>query len=243
MKQYQTEAILLAVRDWSAADRVVTLFSREYGKLMAMAYGVRRTRNSLSGSIQPFMHLDVYLSSGKNMETIKQCEVKNSFRKIRDNLECMAYSSFVAEIVSELCPEHQPEPKVFDLLIHVFSLITDRNPRLVALAGAWQLLSLTGYQPECQNCVLCGQKLNFPAYFDASSGGGVCRTCHHSGCLEFSQASSEFIEQLLSLDLEEPGHFIVGGATMLQSETIITAYLLYCVDKPLKSLSFIKQLM
>lgn len=242
MAHYQTEAILLTVRDWGEADRVVTLFSREYGKLVAMAYGARYPKSKLAGCIQPFTHLDVDILSGKSMDTIKQCEIKNSFRKIREDLHRMAYGAFIAEITAELCPERQAEPLIFDLLTDLFRIITERNPRLVALAGAWQLLSLCGYYPEYGKCVICGKKLIFPAYFDAGSGGGVCTQCRQHQNQEFTQAECDFIKRLLHLDWDNPDRFTVNKLTLVQTENILINYLLCCLDKPLKSIEFIKQL-
>lgn len=241
MTQYQTEAVLLGVRNFGEADRMVTLFSREFGKITAVAYGARRPRNRLAAGMQAFMHADLLLQTGKNLDSIKQYEAKNPFRRLQENLTYMAYATFLAELASELCPERQPEPLVFDLLIQLFHFISLRNPRLVALAGAWQLLALAGYSPEYRHCVACNRELHFPAYFDASAGGGVCLECGHSGLLEFHQSTAAFIHRLLGLNWSEPSHFSVSGAALTQSEKILTAYLLCQTDKPLKSMEFIQQ--
>ncbi len=241
MAQYQAEAILLAVRDWGEADRLVTLFSREYGKIIAMAYGARRPRSHLGGSMQTFTHMDVSLLPGKGIDSIRQTQIKQTFRTIGENLDCMAYGSFLTELVAELCPERQPEPLIFDLLLGIFELLTKRNPRVVALAGAWQLLALAGYQPENTRCVSCGQILTFPAYFSADAGGGVCSDCDHQGLLEFNAEAHAFLESLLKLDWQDPGHFTIRSTVLAQTEQFLLSYLLYRLDKPLKSLNFIKQ--
>ncbi|CUH94167.1 hypothetical protein P22_0229 [Propionispora sp. 2/2-37] len=244
---YQTEAILLAVRDWREADRMVTLFSKEYGKLSAVAYGARRPSNRLAGSIQLFSQLDLSLESGKALDTIKQCEMKNSFRRVRENLFYMAYSSFLAEIVVELSPERQGEPRIFELLVDAFTLIAERNPRLVALAAAWQVLAISGYLPEYRVCVECGNDLHFPVFFDVHAGGVLCSFCKKNDTtdtltLPISQDTAVLIDALVHLNLKCPGKFSVSGASLLQTEAILIQYLLYCLDKPLKSLAFIKQI-
>ncbi|MEN6413335.1 MAG: DNA repair protein RecO [Veillonellales bacterium] len=241
MAQYQTEAVLLAVRNFGEADRMVTLLSREFGKITAVAYGSRRPRSRLAAGMQPFMHVDLSLQAGKNLDSVKQYEARNSFRQLREDLTCMAYATFLAELAAELCPERQPEPQVFDLLLQLFQFVSRRNPRVVALAGAWQLLALAGYLPEYRHCVVCSRKLHFPAYFDTTAGGGVCLECGHAGLLAFHQSSAEFIDILLGLNWSNPGHFSVSGATLIQSEKILADYLLCQMDKPLKSMDFIQQ--
>lgn len=241
MAQYQTEVIVLAVRDWGDADKMVTLFSREYGKIIAFANGARRPKNSLAGGMQLFTHVEVTLSPGKNCDSVKQCEIKHAFRQLQEDFNCMAYGSFIAELTAELCPERQPEPQVFDLLLEVFQILTVRNPRMVALAWAWQLLDITGYYPDFEHCTVCGQTVQFPAYFNAASGGCICSGCEHNTLLEINQKMYDFISCLLQIDWHNPSCFSVSGTILMQTEKLIMDYLLHCLDKPLRSMSFIKQ--
>lgn len=242
MAQYKTEAILLLARDWQEADRIITLFSREYGKIVAMAYGVRRARNHFAGTLQQFMYVEVVLAPGKNMDSIKQCDIKNPFKEIHSNLDYMAYGALIVEMVNELCPAGQPEPLIFDLLLAAITQLTRHNPRLVALAAAWQLLSLAGYHPQYTQCVSCKESLDEKAYFDAKAGGGVCSNCADKALPQFSAAAQNFLDCLLHLDLGSPKAFTVTGLALMQVEAILLAYVLYCLDKPLKSIAFIRQL-
>lgn len=241
MAQYQVEAILVAVRDWGDADKMVTLFSREHGKIIAFANGARRPKSSLAGGMQMFTHLEVTLAPGKNCDSVKQCEIKHAFRQIQEDFNCMAYGSFIAELTSELCPERQPEPQVFDLLLEVFHILTLRNPRMVALASAWQMLAITGYYPEFESCTVCGQGLCFPVYFSFENGGCVCSQCEHYGLPEIDKKTSDFIKCLLHIDWRNPGAFTVNGTVLVQTEKLLMSYLMHCLDKPLKSMTFIKQ--
>lgn len=241
MAQYFTEAILLAVRNWGEADKMVTLLSRDYGKITAIAYGCRRPKNRLAGSIQVFSQVDLSMMSGHGLETIKQCDLKQSFRKVREDLTIMAYAAFVNELVVEFCPERQPEPHVYDLLVHTLSTITKRNPRLVALAAAWQLLALAGYQPNFACCVICGQELKDDAYFSSEKGGIVCSDCDHQELSEINAKAKDFIEALLYIDWENIQSFSVSGSILVQSERILTSYIACLLGKSLKSLDFIRQ--
>lgn len=241
MAQYQVEAILVAVRDWGESDKIVTLFSREQGKIIAFANGSRRPKSPLAGGMQMFTHLEVTLAPGKNCDSVKQCEIKHAFRHLQEDFNGMAYGAFIAELTSELCPERQPEPHVFDLLLEVLHILTVRNPRMVAMAWAWQLLSITGYSPEFENCTVCGQIVYFPAYFSFASGGCVCNHCEHYGLPEVDKKISDFITCLLHLDWRNPGCFTVNGTILMQTEKLLMGYLMHCLDKPLKSMEFIKQ--
>ena len=241
MAQYQTEVIVVAVRDWGDADKIVTLFSREHGKIIAFANGARRPKSPLAGGMQLFTHLDVRLATGKNSDVVKQCETKHSFRHIQEDFNCMAYGTFIAELVAELCPEGQSEPGVFDLLVEVLTILSIRNPRIVALAWAWQILFIMGYYPDFKQCAVCGQELCWPAYFSCSSSGCICAKCEHDGFPEVSIKVYEFITCLLHVDWRDPAKFTVNGTVLMQTEELLMNYLLLCLDKPLKSMNFIKQ--
>jgi DNA repair protein RecO (recombination protein O) len=239
MGVYNCEAILLAVRDYDATSRMVTLFSREHGKLAALAYGARRPRNELAGCIQPFSHVELALSSGKNIEAIKQCAIKRSFRELREDLDKMAYAAMLAELVAELWPDREPEPAAFDLLLAAFALLGSRNVRVAALAGALQLMALAGFRPEYGRCVVCGQELSFPARFDAAAGGGVCAACGEPHLTPFGAEGRDFLARLLELNLAEPERFSVTGAVLMETERLLGEFLTWRLDKPLKSLAFI----
>lgn len=239
MGQYKTEAILLAVRDFGDADRMVTLFSREFGKLTAVAYGARRPKSSLSGSVQPFIHADLSLASGKNLDSIRQCDIRQAHREVREALVPMAYANFLSELVVELWPEREAEPAVLELLLAAYRTLAVRNPRITALAAAWQLLALAGFRPQQGQCAACGAPVEYPACFDPRSGGAVCRTCAGSDCLEYTEEIKTFLERLLDLAWENPGQFSVSGAVLLQTEGLLRAFLAWHLDRPLKSLAFI----
>ena len=164
-QQYVTEAVVLSVRDLGEADRLAVLFSREIGKLSAAAYGARRPRSRFAGAVQSFAQVSLSLIPGRTLDTIGQCEVKRSFRELREDIQLMTYAAFLTELVSELWPDRSPEPSAYDVLMGSLSLLSERNPRLVSLAAAWQLLALAGFHPEYERCVACGQVLILPAFF------------------------------------------------------------------------------
>ena len=241
-QQYVTEALILSVRDMGEADRLAVVFSREHGKLSAAAYGARRPRSRLAGSVQSFSLVEVYLMPGRNLETIGQCEVKRSFRELREDITLMTYAAFLTELVSELWPDRSPEPSAYDVLLGSFTLLLERNPRLVSLAGAWQLLALAGFHPEYERCVTCGQVLALPAFFDACAGGGVCPACEHSELQPLDDAVCGFVDKLLNVNWKQPPQFKVTGATLLQAEKMLIEFIAHRIERPLKSVRFIQMM-
>ena len=241
-QQYTTEALILSVRDMGEADRLAVIFTREHGKISTAAYGARRPRSRLAGAVQSFSQVDISLMPGRNLDTIGQCEVKRSFRELREDITLMTYAAFLAELVSELWPDRSPEPTAYDVLFGSFSLLLERNPRLVSLAGAWQLLALAGFHPEYERCVTCGQVIAMPAFFDACAGGGVCPVCEHEGMQPMDDAVCGFIDKLLNVNWKQPPQFKVTGATLLQAEKMLIEFIAHRIERPLKSVRFIQMM-
>ena len=241
-QQYVTEAVVLSVRDLGEADRLAVLFSREIGKLSAAAYGARRPRSRFAGAVQSFAQVSLSLIPGRTLDTIGQCEVKRSFRELREDIQLMTYAAFLTELVSELWPDRSPEPSAYDVLMGSLSLLSERNPRLVSLAAAWQLLALAGFHPEYERCVACGQVLILPAFFDSCAGGGVCPTCEHDGLQPLDDAVCGFIDRLLNVNWQQPPQFKVTGAALLQAEKILSEFIAHRIERPLKSIRFIQMM-
>ncbi len=241
MERYQAEGIVIAVKDWGETDRLVMLFSRERGKIAVLAYGAKRPRSQLAGGMQLFTHVEVSLQPGKVFDQVKQCTIKTSFRNIMQDLSRMAYGMFMLEVVNELCPERQPECILFERLLKALAVLGKRNPRLVALAWAWQVLAEVGLSPQLDYCVYCGKEAGKTGRFDSHSGGYCCNGCGSLAKVSLSQETRIFLQLLNSLDWMSPPEFKVPGSTLLQAEAVLLDYLVHCLDKPLKSTDFIRQ--
>lgn len=240
MALYKSEAILLRTRNWGDADRMVTLFTREYGKIVAMAKGARRPRNHLSGGLQPFSHCNLLLLSGKNLDLITQCEVLNPFRLIVEDLDKIAYASCIVEILAELMPEKEPGPDVFQLLLDTLKVLEKHQPRLVSLSFILKILAFSGFYPNFTHCVKCGASVTLPARFSAENGGVVCSHCASQTGAELSAQTLQSLKVLQNLDLTHPGSFSLSGAAVRSGELLLYDYLEHILDKPLKTLSMLK---
>lgn len=256
MARRSAEALVLAARNWGEADKMVSLLTRECGRVEAAAFGCRRPKSTLAAGMQIFSHLDAELTEGGRIWTVRQCALKERFRRLSEDLTTMAYGSFVAELALELFPEHEPAPDAFDRLVQIFRAFAERNPRLVALAAAYQLLSLAGLALHLESCVHCGTPFIEPMSVAIDEGGVLCGDCRTEDTPPFSASLKAFIETLTSLDwqafaspkkeaqAEERAQspFFVKKQELLAAESLLLTYLRTLFGKPLRSLAFISQL-
>ena len=254
MARRSAEALVLSARNWGEADKMVSLLTRECGRIEAAAFGCRRPKSALAAGMQVFSHLDVELTEGGRVWTVRQCSLKGRYRRLSEDLSAMAYGSFVAELALELFPEHEPDPDAFDRLLQIFHAFEERNPRLVALAAAYQLLALAGLALHMGSCVHCGAPFAEPMSVDIGEGGVLCADCRKEDMPLFSADLKTFIEKLTALDwqaflspqkeasMRPPASLSVKKQELFAAESLLLAYLRALFGRPLRSLAFIAQL-
>lgn len=242
MAIYQTEAVVLGAKNWGEADKMMTFFTRERGLVKAAAFGCRRPRSPLAGGMQMFSLLELQLAEGQRVDTVKQCTLKQHYRKLSEDLTAMSYGSFVAEFLREFLPEGQPEPQMFSQLLLILSAFETRNPRVTALAAVYQLLEFTGMQLHYEHCVHCGREINGDAYFQQAAGGVLCADCCEAGMMAFPAELRRFILSLRDFDWSEAAQLKVSARLLVQAEQLLLSYLQSLLGRPLKSLAFIQQL-
>ncbi len=240
MSNYRTSAFVLGVHNWGEADKLVTLFTLEKGKVKATAFGCRRPKSALAAGMQMFQCIDVELAEGRQLDTVRQCSILKHYKRLGGELPVMAYGSFVAELATELMPEHEPSPEVFALLTKIFSAFEYRNPRIVALISGYQLLEHSGMQLSYSHCVDCGRELKGDCTFLINEGGALCHDCAKPGSLSYTEKLRELILAAQDFDWNEESRMQIGKTELLQAEGILLNQLDSLLGRPLKSLAFIE---
>ncbi len=176
---YRTPAVVLKRMDLGEADRIVTFYSRDQGKLRAVAKGVRRITSRSAGHIEPFTVADVLFAVGRELDVVSQADTVEAFRQLREDLNLTTHAYYLAEVVDLLTEERSENRAVFDILVDAFRELTHTpDARLVLIAFHLRLLEALGYRPELRGCVACQATIEPVAnHFSALQGGALCPTC------------------------------------------------------------------
>lgn len=179
IRSYRAEAVVLKRHDVSEADRVLVLFTRQRGKLRAVAKGIRKTTSRKAGHLELFTHADLQIEARRDLDLISQAETIESFRGLREELSRTTHAFLVAELADELTADHVEQGDLFELLVDTFrALASDAEPALVVQHYQVQLLSLAGYRPSLDTCLTCGSALEPGANFlSPFLGGALCPRC------------------------------------------------------------------
>ncbi len=176
MPVYTAEAVVLRQRPLGEADRVLALFTREYGRLSAVARGVRKPTSKRSGALEPFSHVRLLLARGRGaLDVVAQVEVLEGTGALRADLLRFGQAALVAELVEAATPEREPQPGLFHLLVEALRLLRQPEEAPAALWFALHLISMVGYQPALERCAVGGEDTGSAPAWSHPLGGVVCR--------------------------------------------------------------------
>jgi DNA repair protein RecO (recombination protein O) len=117
MPSYKTEGVILKRSNFGEADRILTIYTKHYGKIQAIAKGVRKITSRKGGNLELFNHCVLFLAKGRNLDIITEAQVVNSFSRLGDDLEKAATAFYLVELVDQLTADGQINRQVFDLLV------------------------------------------------------------------------------------------------------------------------------
>ena len=243
METFAVEAIVLRTDDFGDANRVVTLFTREFGKLEANAYGCRRSRSPLSGALQMFNHISANLSRGAKVDTIRDADIINFYGALTADLERLGYASLFFEVVNRMTFPRQSELETFNLLKKSLPVLNSRNPKIAALIGICQFLETTGEQLNFSRCVRCGEEIFGDAAISLLEGGAICMNCIDAAqdCRPYPDALRRTFETILSFDWRDGTKLSFNSRQLHAAENFLFDYLHTLLGGNLKSEEFIRE--
>ena len=145
-RTYTTEGVVLKRRNLGEADRLVTIFTKKFGKLTALARGVRRPTSRRAGSLEPATQAIFFFAKGKTWDILTQVQLINSFSPARRHLSRLTQIFQILEIVDLLTREYQEHPPVYDLVIITLNHLNQPGPqRSLLVTHIRHLVNLLGF--------------------------------------------------------------------------------------------------
>ena len=243
METFKVEAIVLDTKNFGDSNKVVTLFTKEYGKIEANAYGCRRSRSPISGAMQMFNNISAQISRGSQVDTIREADILNFYDALTKDLERLAYASLFFEIVNRMTFPNEQSLETFYLLKKSLPVLSKRNPKVAALIGACQFMETTGEQLNFSRCVRCGAELELDAAISLIDGGAVCMNCvdYVGDCRPYPDALRKTFEAMLSFDWRDETKLNFKSKQLATAEKFLMEYFHFILGSDLKSEQFIRE--
>jgi DNA repair protein RecO (recombination protein O) len=151
MHPYTLEGIIIKRRNWGEADRIITLFSKEQGKVSLKAAGVRKISSRRAGSLELFNRVKISAVAGRaNWDVLTEVAVLDTFTSWRKHLGRVNLAYQLCEVVDKMTPDNQPQPEVYDLLVTAFSSLGSLGENWESEIKNWilKILIILGYWPQ-----------------------------------------------------------------------------------------------
>jgi DNA repair protein RecO (recombination protein O) len=244
---FETEAVVLKQFDLGESDRLITLYTKEKGKLKAVARGARKGTKSRSGLVLPFSYHNFILYKGRSLAKINHIDSIALNSNLREDLEFMAYASVISEYIERAGLEDEADEALFSLLVVILEKMnqSSRDELFFYLCiFEAKLLLLLGVKPEIENCTICGTKMNLKGKtaFSIKSGGSVCEDCLDKQVNDYNYLTLNQMRALYKIIFAEIGQLkpeFYSESLLVTIENLTEKFLAYHLDLKPKSLKFL----
>lgn len=233
---YKDEGVVLKTIKLGEADRIVTLFTRDNGKVRAVAKGIRKTKSRFGGRLEPFTRAHLMIYKGRNLDTITSVDVVDSFDSVRKDYLRLTSAAALVEVVEKIIPDRERLVPVYKLLLDGLEALAIQPLPTIVPAFLVKLLSLSGYHPQLSNCAGCG-RMDALEGFSPGLGGAVCEECWRED-RDAQRLAPDRIALMGLLLGSEFGTTADAGA-VLELTQVLRRYTEYHLERPLKSLQLL----
>lgn len=176
----ETEAVVLRTHRLGEADKIASLFTRQFGRLRAVAAGAQRPKSRYGGTLESLSYIRLWLFERENRDLLRinSVELVESFFDMQTDYGMQIAGQYIAEVSERFLPEREANERVFRLLVAVLRALKQTRDldRPLVYFNYW-LLRLGGFLPEFTRCAACGSELGAQAYYGPGVEGLLCATC------------------------------------------------------------------
>lgn len=244
---FKTEGIVLKSTEYEEADKIVTIYTKDYGKITAIAKGVRKTKSKFGSSLEILTHSIFLFYKGRNIDIVSQTEIIESFFSTSKEVIKFAFAANCVEIVNKLTEEREINIGLFNLLKEILHYLRDsKDPKLLTLSFKWQTMSILGYKPSLNHCCRCNKGVDNQKgmyFFNIKEGGLVCNNClikNKEGCVKVSIYFNKLVRKILITPLSTISNTTIPDDRIEELEKITDSYIAYHSEKSFKTDRFLK---
>ena len=248
MALYKTRAIVIKSMNLSESDRLITFMTENHGKVKCVAKGARKAKNQFWGSLEPMslIHLIYFGREHQSLFRLNHSDIIESFQTIRDDFDKLYTGIYFLDLIDAMILEGHWEPKVFGLLYQALVALNQQN-ELEPLRRLFEirLLSLSGYKPQLEHCVLCRKTpANGMIHFSYTHNGILCSSCSNSARvdIQFSVGTRNYIKKLLEVEIKTCERLKFPKSQIVEIEKVTHRLVLSHLGRELKSYPFIKNM-
>ncbi len=239
----KTEAVVLKSMKYRESSKIVTLYTREFGKVSTIVKGARRAKNPYGASLEPMSCVSVvfYRHDGRELQTLTQCDVVRPLRALTEDLGKMSVGLTIIELVTVVAHDAEKNVPLFNLVIGSLSALNDakKDPAILLLAFEIHLARILGFQATFDRCISCDRPLSTQRApedeitFHLGRGGPLCGDCAIAGgqTLLLTRGSLIDLQRIASTErVSDVSNIVLAKESKSEIGNFLWSYLRYHVS-------------
>jgi DNA repair protein RecO (recombination protein O) len=251
-----TDAVVLRSMKYGETSKIVTLYSKKFGKIKIIAKGARSAKSKFGASLEPMTHSSIvfYKKEQRELHLLSKSEISKPYFKFGDDGDKLAVGLAVVELVNQVMHDEEENLPMFSLLVEALEAVDHASGNLLSIFFAFELrlLEIFGYGLNIRTCTRCGRNVVDDeraggSYILLASGSVMCSECHaalHAGGVRASKGIVRSLVQLQSVPVTAAGEVELSAAMQDEVLGLLQTYLQYHIAgvRTLKSLSLFTNL-
>lgn len=240
----KSEAIVLRTCDFRETSLVVNLFTKDFGKFGGLIKGIRQTPQRYGGIPLAYSCSSIvfYQNPKRDLNLVTQCDAREQFLPIRQDLEKTAYANYFLELLDTVTRDYDKNEKLFELMVNALkALCHNQECWRIARIFEIRLLNFSGFKPRLDSCVNCQKQISQEGRFSSILGGILCERCfgHDKDALATLKGTLASIEYIEKSDWPKALRLKIAPDIAAELVTILNSFLDIHLDKEIKSRKFL----
>lgn len=236
MATTKVNGIILSENNLGDYDKMLTMLTPNLGKISCVAKGARRPQSSLLAGTQMFCFGEYLMYKGTNTYHINSCETIEVFYNIRTDLDKLKYAIHINKIIQDITRENENCYKILQLLLNTLYIIaqTDKNLDLVLSIFKLKLLSILGFSPRIDKCVMC--ETEDTTHFSLKDNGFKCLACskQDKSAIKISQSTKNAIKYVVLAPAKKVFSFDLKNDSLEEFKLVTKLYFNEKLEKEYK---------
>lgn len=245
-RSYETEAIVLDRRPYGEADRILVVFTPQYGRLDLIAKGASKTKSRSGPYLDLCSWVRLELATGRDLDVVRSVQPVRTFTSLGTDLNRYCNACYLVELVKTLTQADEPHLGVFELLSRSLVLLDEGvEPWVVTRHFEIALLNELGYRPQLFHCVGCNEEITATTNaFSAVLGGLLCANDRELDpvAIPLSVNAQKYLRLMQRDGLAAVARLAPSAHERAEIQSVTESYARYVADRDLRSLQSMQEI-
>lgn len=242
------EAIVLKTRDFRETSKIAIFYSKKFGKMSGLLKGIRTDPKKFASNLDflSINEINFYKKRLSELHLVSQCDLKRSFNCIRSDVVKFGLAAFCSELIDSIMPPEDAHAEIFELLVNFLDSLENAKPSQKLMYNfTLKALSLSGFKPHLESCVICNSSIESQAFFSNHFGGLLCTQCSNKDaqCESILPGTIATILFLQKSKWPESLRLSILPFVENQLNRIIFSFLNFHLEKKFKSLKMLNEVL